>query len=522
LAFRAPVIGHWAAAYAVLICFAAEWAKAGEMYETARARINDLRLSTYVVASTAEELAEDEALRSKAVGVLRELGISKVYLEIYRGGLAVDTASLACLRDFFEEQGLTVAGGIATVPGDDFGVPADCGLEWFNFQNEKTQRDLERVVRAAATVFDEFIVDDFLCTTDVSAESDAARRGRSWTEYRRDLLTALSWKTFIAPAKEVRPGIRMIIKYPQWYDRFHLFGYDVEREPQLFDAVWVGTETRGANTPRFGYVQPYEGFVNYRWLAAIAGKKIGGAWFDHYDCDAQDFIDQAWQTVLAGAPEIILFNYADLAAGHPGHELLRRDFMLLADLAHEVRRHPVCGLAAYKPPHSDAGGDMYLMDYVGMLGIPLAPYAVFPEDARAVFLPAQAAAGTRLEAALAEARNMRKTLIMTAGFLAAAPEAAPWCSWAGLAGPVTSAPRRAPEIAVDGHPQPLPHGLDLEADLHLSGAKVLLEAVLEGHRVPFLTECTQDGHTVVVLNVHTFSEADFDAAHEMLLSPRPL
>jgi len=330
VAVRMPVTGRWAVACAGLICFAAGGTRAGDMYETACARIDDLRLSTYVVASTAEELAGDNVLLEKAIGILRGLGVTKVYLEIYRGGLTVNTTSLTHLRDFFQEHGLAVAGGIATVPGGDFGVPANCGLEWFNFQNEKTQRDLERVVRSAATVFDEFIVDDFLCTTDRSAESDAARRGRSWTEYRRDLLTALSWKTFIAPAKEVRPGIRMIIKYPQWYDRFHLFGYDVEREPQLFDAVWVGTETRGANTPRFGYVQPYEGFVNYRWLAAIAGQKIGGAWFDHYDCDPQDFIDQAWQTVLAGAREIVLFNYADLAAGHPGHELLRRDFALLA------------------------------------------------------------------------------------------------------------------------------------------------------------------------------------------------
>ena len=54
------------------------------------------------------------------------------------------------------------------------------------------QRDLEGVMRTSAKVFDEFIVDDFLCTGDQSAESDAARQGRSWSQYRRDLLTELS------------------------------------------------------------------------------------------------------------------------------------------------------------------------------------------------------------------------------------------------------------------------------------------------------------------------------------------
>jgi len=137
-------------------------------------------------------------------------------------------------------------------------------------------------------------------------------------------------------------------------------------------------------------------------------------------------------------------------------------------------------------------------------------------------LPAQAAAYAGLGPALDTARKAEKTLIMTSGFLAAAPEDAPWYTWAGLSGPVTSAPCRAPEILVDGRRQPLLHGLDLEADLRPASAKVLLEAVVEEHCVPFLTECTQDGHTVVVLNVHTFSEADFDAAGEMLLAPRPL
>ena len=105
------------------------------------------------------------------------------------------------VRDFLRRYDFRVAGGIATVPGRDFGVCGNSSLKWFNWQNEKPQRDLEGVMRTAAQVFDEFIIDDVSCTADTSQESDAARQGRSWSDYRRDLLAALSTKVFIGPAR---------------------------------------------------------------------------------------------------------------------------------------------------------------------------------------------------------------------------------------------------------------------------------------------------------------------------------
>ena len=308
------------------------------------------------------------------------------------------------------------------MPGGDIGVRQQGPLDWFNWQNAKTQRDIERIVRMAAGIFDTFIVDDFLCTGDVSEESDKARAGRSWGRYRRELLTQVARSVFVEPAREVNPDITMIVKYPQWYDRFHLFGYDTETLPRIFDRVWVGTETRGRNTRRFGFVQPYEGFVNYRWLAGIAGEKIGGAWFDHGDCAENDFLDQAYMSVLAGARELVFFNLGDLMQGHPDHAKLVNQFDRLADLADFVRTHPVVGVPAYKPPNSDPGGDMYLMDFLGMLGIPLVPVHEFPESAPVMFLPAQAAADPNLLPRVKAALDRDASVIVTASLLIASPQ----------------------------------------------------------------------------------------------------
>ena len=319
------------------------------------------------------------------------MGITKVYIEVYRGGHTVSVCHLAWVRDWLRGKGLDIVGGIATVPGPDFGVRQEGPLDWFNWQDPKTQNDLRKVIVATAGLFDTFIVDDFLCTGDVSEQSQVARGDRTWSVYRRALLTEVAQRVLVAPAKQVNPTITMIVKYPQWYDRFHLFGYDTETLPRIFDQVWVGTETRGRTTRRFGFVQPYEGFVNYRWLAGIAAHNVGGAWFDHGDCGEHDFLDQAYTSVLAGARELVLFNLGDVVAGHPDHKELIAQFDQLADLAVFVRTRPVTGIPAYKPPNSDPGGDMYLMDFLGMLGIPIVPVYQFPEEAPVVLLPTQAA-----------------------------------------------------------------------------------------------------------------------------------
>jgi len=492
------------------------------LLDVARQRASDLRLSVYATAGSVTKMADSRRARDDALGAMSRLGITKIYIEVYRSGLVVPPEQLMAVRDFFCEHGVTVAGGIATTPGKRFGIAANEGLAWFNFQAPETRRALEQVVRQSAPLFDTFIIDDFLCTGDTSEVSNDARGDRTWSQYRLDLMVQVAKDVLIGPAKEVNPSIKMIIKFPQWYDLFHVYGYDVGREPAMFDGVRVGTETRGATTQRYGYVQPYEGFVNYRWIAALSGGKIGGAWFDHGDCSDFDFIDQAWQSVAAGAPELIFFHLGDIVKGHPDHARLGQDFNALADLAAVVRDNPVVGTVAYKPPNSDAGDDLYIMDFIGMLGVSLVPSPVFPADAATVFLPTQAAADPQIAEKIQSALHAGRQIIMTPGFIAKSPDPAAMAKLAGLGGPVVLQPLKAETVPVGLEQERVQHGLDLAADLKVEGAEVLLEAPAGGRAVPFLTTFSVEGGRVSVLNTRTFSQADFDAVGEVLLSPRPL
>ena len=488
-------------------------------FEFAKLHRDNLKLSVYMTAHTIDRLLSSEAGRREAVSLMRANGITKVYIEVYRGGLVVSTELLALVKDYFIQNDFEVVGGIATVPGKDFGVKQEGKLGWFNWQNSKTQEDLKKVMLESAPIFDTFIVDDFLCTGDTSLESKSAKGERSWSEYRRELLTGLDTSVLIEPARSVNPDINMIIKYPQWYDRFHMFGYDVETGPKLFDQVWVGTETRGQYTQRFGFVQPYEGFVNYSWIASLAGDKIGGAWFDHGDCDRLDFIEQAYQSVLAGANELVIFNYGSFVNGHQGHHLLRMDFEKLAALAKTVKSAPVQGIAGYKPPQSDAGGDLYIMDFIGMLGIPLVPVSSYPVEAQTIFLPTQAASDPGIVSKVEASLQQGARIIMTSGFLATVDDQGQLADLAGIIKPEIQT-ISAERILVDDEEKVLERPLDMEADVIIDDADILLDAISGDFRNPFLTQ--NKDKQIYVLNSHTFSEADFEAVGEVLLCPRPL
>ncbi|GMW00614.1 MAG: hypothetical protein AMXMBFR84_17510 [Candidatus Hydrogenedentota bacterium] len=484
-----------------------------------KARQGDLRLGTYITSRGVQAIAESKEKQDQALEIMDRMGLTRVYLEVYRSGHEVPAATMTQVRDLFQDHGVEVTGGIATTPGGDVGVPNEGPLTWYNWQNPKTQADLKAIVERAAPLFDTFIVDDFFCTGDVSAESAAAKGDRPWPDYRRELLSRLASDVFVAPAKAVNPGITMIIKYPQWYDLFHEYGYDVANQWKPFDQVWVGTETRGATTQRFGFTQPYEGFVNYRWIQSITGDKLKGAWFDHGDCLEHDFIDQCYMSILAGAREFVFFEFGSLQVGHPDHAKVKEQFTQLADLAAYVRDHPARGIPAYKPANSDAWPDVYLFDFLGMLGIPLVPVSVVPEGETAVLFASQAAADSNALNILNGILERGGFACVTPGFLTKSVGAA---DIAGVQIASSAALLKATAAKDSGA-----SWVDLETAANVMGgvkprSAQTLAVVKAGETVvPFFAKRAVGDGAVYTLNTFTYTPQDFLDVNEVLLSPKP-
>lgn len=342
-----------------------------------------LVFSTLFTAQDVNQLLADDAGRQRALAFCREMGITKVYLETFRGEYAKEEL-LTTARDLFRREGFDVSGCVTTVT---FGKKSTGWDLIACYTNKGTLEKLEEIFRFTARLFDEIMIDDFLFTDCECEECTAGRGSKSWSEYRLNLMLEASKQYILKPSHEVNPKAKVIIKYPQWYDDFHNRGYGVDIETAAFDRIWIGTETRNPDAQRWGAKQQYEAYFIYRWLAGIGGPKAGGGWFDTYDCSPEVYVEQAYQTVLAGAPEVFLFHYGDLIReqNRPLMERLKSRQQFLRELAPISRVGPLRGVAAYKPVNSAPAGEDYIFDFIGMLGIPLVPTHRFPGQAKAAF-----------------------------------------------------------------------------------------------------------------------------------------
>lgn len=481
---------------------------------------SELRISVYCTAGEVRQILESPDGKQRVLRAIQPLGVSRLFLEGRRGDEYVPPDQLRELRGFFAGHKIECSGGIATVPGAKFGARQTGGLDWLNWENANTRANVAEFFTQNAPVFDELIVDDFFCTGDISPEAERARGTRTWGEYRRDLLTSLVPPMMIAPTRAANRHTRLILKYPQWYDRFHLFGYDPLRMSPQFEQVWVGTEVRDPNTRRWGFVPPTEGYMNFRWLAAVAGQKVRGAWFDHIECSAQNFVDQACQSVLAGAQELTLFHLGDLLQPHPGDTLLASRMPELRELAARVQGQRRRGIPFYKPPGSESSENMYLADYLGMIGLPILPVGKYPADAKVAFLPVQAAADATLFAKMQRHLSRGATLVVTPALVRALGSKA--AQLAGVAIEPAARAEAARTAQIRGEPLALDPPLEADGAVQSPHAETLVTLTVNGQPVPWLTRQRVGRGQLLLLNVRTFSESDFRATGEWLLAPKQL
>lgn len=402
-------------------------APAGTLWDLAGKQGKVHRYSTLFTAQDVRDrLSSEEGLR-QAIAWCKETGVTKVYVESFRDGYQADREALENALEKLRAAGLIVSGCI---------TPTKVGKSstgWKNtiscYTDQPTQEKLQSIFEFEAVLFDEIMIDDFWFTDCACPECDAARKskivkvgsreypvsGDTWEDYRCELMVRLSRDRLLAPAKRVNSKVKLIIKYPQWYDRFHERGYEVIRETADFDRTWVGTETRDYNDPRWGGTVQYEAYFIMRWLGGIGGAKCGGGWFDPYGTTERTYVEQARQTVLGGARESMLFCYGSLLrdTGTRNVIALRAEIPELLSVAKKIHHREVAGIAAYKPANSHPGNEARVFDFIGMLGLPLAPCHEFPAKAPAAFFSTHALKDPDLAPKLREYIRSGKPAILT-------------------------------------------------------------------------------------------------------------
>ncbi len=394
----------------------------------------NFRAAIYITVGDTKKLADPAEFAREFARVHSQLAFDKVYIEAYRNHEFATDAELDTVKREFQAKGIETSGGVTLAAGGSGGQ-----FGTFDYQNPADRAECERAVRLIARHFDEVILDDFFFTTSKSDADIAAKGARSWTDYRLATMNEAARDLVLAPAKQENPRVRVIIKYPNWYEHFHGLGYDLTDEAHAFDGIYTGTETRDpVITDQL--LQQYESYEIFRYLSNVRPGANLGAWVDTYSIRAIDrYAEQLWDGLFARAPEQMLFNWSAMADPKPatagtrpwarqatsfrwpvangnGWAVAANEALHIADRVLGQLGNPV-GVASYRPPH--ATGEDFLHNYIGNLGVPIELYPDYPAQAHTILLTEAAAADPDIIAKIQKSLEGGANVIVTSGFLTA-------------------------------------------------------------------------------------------------------
>ncbi len=408
-------------------------------------KYQNFRVAIYIPAIVVNHFAQPGVLEDEWARISRQLKVDKVYIESHRDRLVVDEALLDKVKAFFEQHGVQTAGGITFSD-----APIAGQYQSFCYTDPKDREFVKHVSELTARHFDEIILDDFFFVTTKRPSDIAAKGTRSWTDFRLDLMDGVARDLVVGAAKAVNPRARVIVKYPNWYEHFAGLGFDLAEEPKIFDGIYTGTETRDPNSTD-QYLQQYESYEIIRYFDTIAPGRNGGGWVDMFGLKYIDrYAEQLWDTMFAKPREITLFFWGGLlwpsepgnrdawralptsfkydalqtfppagAFGPPEPPIFARVAGAALEQADAIvgkLGHPI-GIKSYRPPH--AIGEDFLHNYLGMLGIPIALQATFPEDASVVLLTEDAKGDPQIVARIKQQLLAGKSVVITSGLLKA-------------------------------------------------------------------------------------------------------
>jgi len=401
-------------------------------------------VAIYIPVGAVQSFDDPEVLTNDWTRISSQLKVDKVYIEVQRNRQLAGDELLERVKKFFLDRGVRVAGGMALSDGGNGQFRSFC------YTDPKDREFIRRTAELAARHFDEVIQDDFFFVSTKNDSDIAAKGKKSWTQFRLELMRDASRNLLVKPARAVNPRVKMIIKFPNWYEHFQGSGYDLDQEPKIFDGIYTGTETRDPVTAD-QHLQPYESYEIIRYFDNIKPGGNGGGWVDTFSIHYIDrYAEQLWDTMFAKAGQMMLFNWAAMLQSiRPGDrenwQNLPTSFDYSRLLASFNTNNPAglteptmarvagysleqvdaflgqlgnpIGIASYKPYQST--GEDFLHNYLGMIGIPIELYPVFPTNADMVLLTESAGCDPQLVAKIKGQLRAGKSVVITSGLLRA-------------------------------------------------------------------------------------------------------
>jgi hypothetical protein len=377
-------------------------------------------VAVYCRVYEVRQMKDPAYLENTWTAISKHVKVDKVYLETHRDTIVADQDTLDLAKQFFTGKGVRVAGGITAT------INESNQFETYCYSNPEHRRKLQEIVEFTAKNFDEIILDDFFFTSCKCDLCIRAKGSRSWTAFRLEQMDDAGRNLVMKRARAVNPNVKVIIKYPNWYDHFQGLGFNLETQPRYFDRIYTGTETRD---PVYSnqHLQQYHGYSIFRYFENIKPGGNGGGWVDSGGLRHLDrYAEQLWLTLFAKAPEITLFDIRQLyqpvrqedGSMAPESELARLAGYVFQQVDGFVGKlgRPI-GVKTYKPYHSS--GEDHLASYLGMIGIPVDIVPDFPVDAAIILLTEAAKADPAIVDRIRRQLQAGKHVVITSGLLKA-------------------------------------------------------------------------------------------------------
>lgn len=406
-------------------------------------KYQNFKVSVYCRAYEVAKMADtDNYLKPLWNEITRQLKVDKVYIETHRDTHIVDQKTLDIAKKFFRDRGIQVAGGIT------FTISEPNRFQTYCYSDPADRKKVQEIAEYTAKNFDEIILDDFFFTNCKSDQSIADKGNKSWTDFRLKLMADAGRELVVGPAKKVNPKVKMVIKYPNWYESFQGLGFNLDEEPKYFDGIYTGTETRDAVTSD-QHLQQYLGYNIFRYYENIKPGGNGGGWVDPGGMGNYDrYAEQLWITAFAKAPEITLFDFrqlshkttaADRAPWQGQHTSFDFDDMMhpvnynggapaapttiarAAGYAFETADKLIgklgkpAGIKSYRPYY--AVGEDFLQNFLGQAGIPMDMCPQFPAADSLILLTEEAKFDSHIVDKIKQQLAEGKTVVITSGLL---------------------------------------------------------------------------------------------------------
>ena len=407
------------------------------------------KVSVYTRAYEVEKMKDLHWLDSTWTIISNQLKVDKIYLETHRDLLIVPDETLEQAKKFFRDKGIEVGGGIT------YTINEANSFETFCYSDPEHRKMVQQIAEHTAKHFDDFILDDFFFTSCKSDIEIKAKGTQSWTDYRNKLMAQAGMDLVIKPSRKINPNVKIIIKYPNWYDHFQGLGFDLNTGSKMYDGVWSGTETRDPSTAQ--HLQHYLSYNIVRYFDNLRPGHNFGGWVDSggSNMGMDRYAEQLWLSMFAKAPEIALFAYNQLigttlrpevhrtpwqgqgtsfdydAMMKPiklanGNTVVPTTLASVASVALEsvdefvYKLGKPIGIKSYKPFNSL--GDDFLQNYLGMIGLPMDMVPEFPTDQQVVLLTEQAKYDANIIEKMKRQLQKGGDVVITSSLLKAIPE----------------------------------------------------------------------------------------------------